>query len=81
MDLLGGPGGQMGPSIDFRTILDAPGVALGGLGAPLGSLGARSGAPSGRKSGKNTELCDHYVLKACRVMKTGSPDPPNVVKT
>ena len=61
--------------------LDAPGMALGGLGAPLGSLGAPSGARSGRKSGKNTELCDRYVAKAGRVMKTGSPDPPNVVKT
>ena len=56
-------------------------MALGGLGVPLGALGAPSGAPSGRKSGKNTELCDRYVAKAGRVMKTGSPDPPNVVKT
>ena len=60
---------------------DAPGVALGGLGVPLGSLGAPSRAPSGRKSGKNAELCKRYVAKAGRVMKTGSPDLPNVVKT
>ena len=59
---------------------DAPGVALGGLGVPLGSLGAPSRAPSGRKSGKNAELCERYVAKAGRVMKTGSPDPfPDVI--
>ena len=68
------------PSILGR-FWDAPGVALGGLGVPLGSLGAPSRAPSGRKSGKNAELCERYVAKAGRVMKTGSPDPPNVVKT
>ena len=60
---------------------DAPGVALGGLGVPLGSLGVSSCAPSGRKSGKNAELCERYVAKAGRVMKTGGPDPPNVAKT
>ena len=61
--------------------LDAPGVALGGLGFPLGGLGAPRGAPSGQKSEKNIELYDGYVAKAGRVLKTGSPDPSNVVKT
>ena len=42
-------------------------MALGGLGAPLGSLGAPSGAPCGRKRGKNTELCDDYVVKGFQV--------------
>ena len=57
------------------------GVALGGLGPPLDSLGAPRGAPEGRKRGKNTEPCDPCVAKACRVVKAGGPDPPNVVKT
>ena len=61
--------------------LDAPGVALGGLGAPLESLGAPSGVPSGQKSETNTELCDRYAAKPDRRMKTGSPDPLNGVKT
>ena len=56
-------------------------MALGGLGSPLGGLGAPRGAPSGQKSEKNIELCDSYVAKAGRVLKTGSPDPSNVVKT
>ena len=56
-------------------------MALGGLGSPLGGLGTPSGAPSDRKSEKNIELCDCYVAKAGRVLKTGSPDPSNVVKT
>ena len=56
-------------------------MALGGLGSPLGALGTPSGAPSDRKSEKNIELCDCYVAKAGRVLKTGSPDPSNVVKT
>ena len=56
-------------------------MALGGLGSPLGALGTPSDAPSDRKSEKNIELCDSYVAKACRVLKTGSPDPSNVVKT
>ena len=59
----------------------APGVALGGLGSPLDALGTPSGAPSDRKSEKNIELCDCYVAKAGRVLKTGSPDPSNGVKT
>ena len=61
--------------------LDAPGVALGGLGSPWGALGTPRGAPSDQKSEKNIELCDCYVAKAGRVLKTGSPDPSNVVKT
>ena len=61
--------------------LDAPGVALGGLGSPLGALGAPRGAPSGQKSEKKIELCDSYVARAGRVPKTGGPDPSNVVKT
>ena len=56
-------------------------MALGGLGSPLGGLGAPRDDPSGQKSEKNIELCDSYVAKAGRVLKTGSPDPSNVVKT
>ena len=56
-------------------------MALGGLGSTLGALGTASGAPSDRKSEKNIEVCDCYVAKAGRVLKTGSPDPSNVVKT
>ena len=61
--------------------MDAPGVALGGLGSPLGALRTPRGAPSDQKSDKNIELCDCYVAKAGRVLKTGSRDPSNVVKT
>ena len=47
----------------------------------MGALGAPRGAPSGQKSEKKIELCDCYVAKAGRVLKTGSPDPCNVAKT
>ena len=47
----------------------------------MGALGAPRGAPSDQKSEENIEVCDWYVAKAGRVLKTGSPDPANVVKT
>ena len=81
MHLLGGLGAQMGPSIDFRTIFGCP---RGGFGRPWGPFGLSWGTewrPERPKNRKNTELCNRYVAKAGRVRKTGSPNPPNVVKT
>ena len=81
MHLPGALGAQMGPSIDFRTIF---GCSRGGFGRPWVPFGwpwGTEGRPERQKSEKNIELCDSYVAKAGRVLKTGSPDPSNVVKT
>ena len=81
LDLLESLVAQMGPSIDFRTIL---GCSRGGFGRPWIPFGVPWGTewrPERPKNRTNTGLCDHNVAKAGRVMKTGSPDLPDVVKT
>ena len=81
LHLPGGLGARWVRASILGRFLDAPGVALGGLGSALGALGTPERVPSDQKSEKNIELCDCYVAKAGRVLKTGSPDPSNVVKT